>query len=347
MRTITFGQALNEAVIQEMERDPAVFIYGVGLPDHKRFFGTLQGVLERFGPERYFDTPISEDAMTGFALGAAINGLRPIHVHIRADFLLLAMNQLGNMIANYTYVTAGKLKAPLVIRAVIGRGFGQGVQHSKSLHGLVAHIPGLKVILPTTPRDAKGLLAAAIRDDNPVVMIEHRWLYWATGEVPEEPYVIPLGEGQVLRPGTDATIVATSWMNVEAMHAARILERYGISVEVIDPRTIAPFDESLVVASVKKTGHCIVADNDWLSCGFSAEVAARVGEQCFGALKSPVTRIGFQPVPCPTVRVLEDKFYPNAFDIVTAVTRKLGRPQIDCSGEELYSHEKKFLGPWT
>ncbi len=285
--------------------------------------------------------------MTGFALGAALNGLRPVHVHIRADFLLLAMNQLGNMIANHTYVTGGKLAVPLVIRAVIGRGFGQGAQHSKSLHGMVAHIPGLKVLLPTTPRDAKGLLASAIRDPNPVVMIEHRWLYWATGEVPEEPYTVAIGQGQILRPGRDATVVATSWMNVEAMQAAEILARHGIEIEVIDPRTVAPFDESLVVASVKKTGHCIVADNDWLSCGFSAEVAARVGEQCFGALKSPVTRIGFAPVPCPTVRVLEDKFYPNAFDIVTAVAGKLGRPAIDCSGEELYSHEKKFLGPWT
>lgn len=347
MRQITFGQAANEAVVQEMERDPSVFIYGVGLPDHKRFFGTLQGVLEKFGPSRYFDTPISEDAMTGFGLGAAINGLRPIHVHIRADFLLLAMNQLGNMIASYTYMTGGKLKAPLVIRAVIGRGFGQGAQHSKSLHGLVAHFPGLKVIMPTTPRDAKGLLTAAIRDDNPVVSIEHRWLYWATGEVPEEPFAIPIGQGNVLRAGTDVTIVATSWMNVEALQAADILGRHGISVEVVDPRTIVPLDDGLISASVQKTGQCVVADTDWLFCGFSAEVAARVAEKCFGRLKSPVTRIGFAPTPCPTVRVLEDRFYPNAFDIVRAVTAKLGAPAIDLAGEELYSHEKKFLGPWT
>lgn len=346
MRQITFGEATNEAVLQEMERDPSVFIYGVGLPDHKRFFGTLTGVLERFGPERYFDTPISEEAMTGFALGAAINGLRPIHVHIRADFLLLVMNQLGNMIANYTYAAGGKLKVPLVIRAVIGRGFGQGVQHSKSLHGMVAHLPGLKVIMPTTPRDAKGLLTSAIRDDNPVVSIEHRWLYWAKGDVPEEPFIIPIGQGHVLHPGTDVTIIATSWMNVEALQAAQILSRHDISAEVIDPRTIAPLDDAMIVASVRKTGQCIVADTDWLFCGFSAEVAARVAEQCFGHLKSPVTRIGFAAAPCPTVRRLEDHFYPNAFDIVRAVTAKLGAPEIDLSGEELYSHERKFVGPW-
>lgn len=345
MRTITFGQALNEAVLQEMERDRRVFIYGVGLPDHKRFFGTLEGVLERFGPERYFDTPISEDAMTGFALGAAINGLRPIHVHIRADFLLLVMNQLGNMIANYTYATDGKLKVPIVIRAVIGRGFGQGFQHSKSLHSLVAHLPGLKVVLPTTPRDAKGLLTAAIRDDNPVIMIEHRWLYWAKGEVPEEPFAIPIGPGRILRPGTDITIVGTSWMNVEALQAARILERAGISAEVVDPRTVAPLDDTLFIESVKKTGHCVIADNDWLACGFSAEVAARIAEKCFGFLKSPLVRIGFAPTPCPTVRVLEDRFYPNAFDIVRAATQQLKIPSIDCTGEELYSHENKFFGP--
>lgn len=347
MRQITFGQAANEAVLQEMERDPSVFIYGVGLPDHKRFFGTLEGVLEKFGPSRYFDTPISEEAMTGFGLGAAINGLRPIHVHIRADFLLLVMNQLGNMIANYTYMAGGKLAVPLVIRAVIGRGFGQGAQHSKSLHGLVAHFPGLKVIMPTTPRDAKGLLTSAIRDDNPVVSIEHRWLYWAKGEVPEEPFAIPIGQASILRPGRDLTIIASSWMNVEALQAAQILEENGISVEVVDPRTVVPLDDGLISASVKKTGHCIVADNDWLFCGFSAEVASRVAEQCFRHLKSPVTRIGFAATPCPTVRVLEDHFYPNAFDIVRAVTAKLGAPEIDLSGEELYSHERKFFGPWT
>lgn len=346
MRRISFCEALNEATHHEMARDPSVFVYGIGVPDHKKIFGSTAGLLETFGPERCLDTPLCEDAMTGFGLGAAINGMRPIHIHIRVDFLVLAINQLVNMVSTYSYSTRGRVKVPLVIRAVVGRGWGQGYQHSKSLHSYFAHIPGLKVVLPTTPRDAKGLLASAIRDDGPVVFIEHRWLYWATDEVPEGDFTIPLGEGHILRPGRDVTIVATSWMNIEALKAAAILERFGVSVEIIDPRTIAPLDDTLIVESVSRTGHCIVADNDWLDCGFSAEVAARVSEKCFGRLKSPVKRIGFAPTPCPTVRCLEDEFYPNAKDIVRAVEDKLGLDASDLSKEDFYSHERKFKGPF-
>lgn len=346
MREISFCQALTEAMAQEMERDPSVFVYGIGVPNHAKIFGSTAGLVERFGPNRCFDTPLCEDAMTGFGFGAALCGLRPIHIHIRVDFLVLALNQLLNMIACHTYSTVGRQKVPMVIRAVVGRGWGQGYQHSKSLHSYFAHIPGLKVVLPTTPRDAKGLLIAAIRDDNPVVFIEHRWLYWAEGEVPEEPFTIPLGQSEVLRKGKALTIVATSWMNIEALKAAEILERHGVSIEIVDPKTIAPFDDSLAVESVNKTGHCIVADNDWVECGFSAEVAARISEKCFGKLKSPVTRIGFAHTPCPTVRELENEFYPNAEDLVRAVEAKLGLKPIDLSGENFYSHENRFKGPF-
>lgn len=346
MRRISFCDALREATAQEMEADPRVFVYGIGVPTHAKIFGTTEGLVEKFGAERCFDTPISEEAMTGFGLGAAISGLRPIHVHIRVDFLLLAMNELVNMVSTYSYGVGGRRKVPLVIRAVVGRGWGQGYQHSKSLHAYFAHIPGLKVVLPTTPRDAKGLLAAAIRDDNPVICIEHRWLYWAVDEVPEERFTIPIGEGQVLRPGSDITIVATSWMNVEAMKAAEILARHGVSVEIVDPRTIAPFDDTLAVESAAKTGHCVVADNDWVHCGFGAEVAARVAEKCFGRLKSPVKRIGFVPTPCPTVRCLENEFYPNAVTIIRAVEEKLGLAPIDVSGDDFFSHERRFKGPF-
>jgi len=346
MRKITYCEALNEAMSQEMERDPNVFIYGIGVPDHKRIFGSTVGLVEKFGPERCFDTPLSEDAMTGFGLGAAINGMRPIHVHIRVDFLVLAMNQLTNMLPSYRYVSGGKLKVPMVIRAIIGRGWGQGFQHSKSMYSVFAHIPGLKVVLPTTPSDAKGLLISAIRDDNPVIFIEHRWLYWQEGEVPEESYTIPLGEANILHEGKDVTVVATSCMNVEALKAAEILSRRGISIEIVDPRTIAPFNEGPIIQSVEKTSHCIVADNDWLNCGFSAEVAARVSEKCFGRLKSPVYRIGFAPTSCPTVRHLENEFYSNAVKIIRATEKMLGLEPTDLSKEEFYSHEKRFKGPF-
>ncbi len=345
MRKITYCEAVKEAMAQEMERDSRVFVYGLGTPD-LGVFGSTVGLEKRFGSARCFDTPISEDSMVGFGLGAAINGLRPIHVHIRMDFLLLAMNQLANMVSSFRYLSGGKIDVPLVIRAVIGRGWGQGCQHSKSAYASFAHIPGLKLVMPTTPRDAKGLLISAIRDNNPVICVEHRWLYWQEGEVPEEPFAIPIGESNVLHQGKDITIIAISWMNVEALKAAEILAKRGISVEIVDPRTISPFNEDIAVKSVEKTGYCIVADNDWLHCGFSAEIAARISEKCFGKLKYPVQRIGFAPTPCPTARHLENEFYPNAAKIIRAVEKMLDLSPADLEGEEFYSHEKRFKGPF-
>jgi pyruvate dehydrogenase E1 component beta subunit len=214
------------------------------------------------------------------------------------------------------------------------------------MHATFAHIPGLKVICPTTPADAKGLMIAAIRDNNPVLIFEHRWLYWQTGEVAEEAYEIPIGKGNVVRKGKDITIVAMSWMNVEALQASEILGRSGVEVEIVDPRTIAPLDEQIIVDSVHKTRHCIVADNDWVYCGFSSEVAAMVSEKCFGYLKSPVRRIGFAHTPCPTARHLENNFYPNAKTIVRQVEQVLGLDEIDLSNEVFYSHENRFKGPF-
>jgi len=346
MRKINYRDAIREAMRQEMARDSRVFVYGIGVPNHAKIFGTTDGLIEEFGPERCFDTPIAEDCMTGFGLGAAICGLRPIHVHIRVDFLILATNQLVNMISNYIYSTGGRMKVPLVIRAVIGRGWGQGSQHSKSLFSYFTHIPGLKVIAPTTPYDAKGMLTAAIRDDNPVICLEHRWLYWAEEEVPESPYEVPLGTGRILLPGRDVTVVGLSWMNVEARLAADILKRRGVAVEIVDPRSLVPLDEDLIVDSVSRTGYCIIADCDWLNSGFSAELAARISERCFGRLKAPVQRIGFAPTPCPTVRELENEFYPNAHTIIRAVEGMLGMEPADLDAEDFYSHERRFKGPF-
>jgi len=341
-------EAINLALSQEMERDPDVFLYGLDVADHKGLFGSTLGLSVKFGPDRCFGTPLSEDAMTGFGLGAAINGMRPIHVHQRADFVMLAMNQIINMISNMRYMTAGKVKVPIVIRAVIGRGWGQSAQHSKSLHSFYAHVPGLKVVLPTTPQDAKTLLVAAIRDDNPVIFMEHRWLYDIKDEVDTDPdSTSPLGKSARLRSGSDLTVVAVSWMNVEALKAAEILKKkHGIYLDIIDVRTIAPLDYSMIYESVSKTGHCIVADYDWLDCGFSAEAATRISEHCFGKLKSPVSRIGFAHTPCPTARPLENKFYPNATDIIRLAEKKLGLSQADLSEEEFLSYKNKFKGPF-
>jgi pyruvate/2-oxoglutarate/acetoin dehydrogenase E1 component len=345
-RSITYRQALNEALINEMERDNTVFIYGIDVADHKRIFGTTAGILEKFGAERCFSTPLCEDTLVGFGLGAAMNGMRPINVHMRVDFLLLAMNQLANMVSSYRYGSGGSVKVPLVIRAIIGRGWGQSYQHSKSMHSVFAHIPGLKVVMPTTPSDAMGLLISAIRDDNPVIFIEHRWLYDAVGEVPENQSAIPLGVPKVLCSGEDVTVVATSWMNVEALRATEILKKHGVSVEVVDPRTISPLNDTVIIDSVKKTGRCVVADNDWTFSGFSAELAARIYEGCFRALKAPIERVGFEPTPCPCTRPLENQFYPNAINIIRSVEKIMKMDVLDLSEEDFYSYENKFRGPF-
>lgn len=328
-----------------MESDPSVFVFGLDVPDHKRIFGSTAGLVERFGPKRCFGTPLAEDAMTGVALGAAISGLRPVHVHIRADFMLLGMNQIVNMVSNLRYLSGGKLKVPLVIRAIIGRGWGQAAQHSKSMHGMFAHIPGLKVVMPASPQDAYSLLRSSIRDDNPVIFLEHRWLYDIHGAVDDAKHV-PLGPPEVRRSGRDLTVLCTSWMNVEAMKAAEVLAKRGVDIEVIDVRTVAPLEKELLVASVKKTRHCIVADYDWSFCGFGAELAAMISHDCFSELEKPVERLGFAHVPCPTTRPLENLFYPAAPGIIRTVEQMLGRSASDLSGESFYSYEENFRGPF-
>src|SRR3989344_7921029 len=239
---ISYRTAINQALHQEMARDESVFTYGIDVADHKRIFGSTVELLEKFGPKRVFSTPLSEEALLGFGLGAAIAGLRPINVHIRVDFLIVAMNQLVNMVASYHYGSDGKLQVPLVIRAIIGKGWGQSYQHSKSLQSFFAHIPGLKVVMPTTPSDAKGLLISAIRDDNPVVILEHRMLYDVEDFVPVKAVPTPIGKGQIIKKGKDVTIIATSYSVVSAVKAASVLEKRGVSVEVVDPRSIFPLD---------------------------------------------------------------------------------------------------------
>lgn len=342
---ISYREAINQALTEEMERDSRVFVYGIDVGDHACIYKTTAGLKEKFGDNRCFSTPLCEDSLVGFGLGAALNGLRPINIHIRVDFLLLAMNQLVNMVANFRYGSGDQLKVPLTIRAVIGRTWGQSYQHSKSLHSFFAHIPGLRVLMPSNPQDAKDLLTYAIQGENPTIVIEQRLLYDFVGEVcPENK--LPLNKARILHEGSDITVIATSWMNVEALKAAWLLQESGINIEVIDPRTISPMDEETIINSVLKTGHCLIADFDWLNCGFSAEVSATINERCFGKLKTPIKRIGFAPTHCPASRPLENLFYPNAADIVRVVESMLNLKPSDLSREDFYAHVNKFRGPF-
>src|SRR5205823_10395025 len=284
----------------------------------KAIQGTTRELAEKFGPERVFGTPLSEDAMTGRAIGMALAGLRPIHVHIRMDFLMLAMNQLVNVAAKSRYMYGGQVHLPLVVRAMIGKSWGQGAQHSQGLHSLFMHVPGFKVVAPATPFDAKGCLAAAVRDDDPVLFVEHRLLHFQQGPVPEAPYVVDPGKARVTAPGEDITVVGISWMQVECLRARHYLAEVGIRAEVIDPVWLSPLDMDTIAASVERTGRLLVVDTGWLCCGASAEIVAQVAERLQGVRDLSLKRLGFAPVTCPTTPALEKLFYPDAQTIAAA-----------------------------
>lgn len=350
-RTLSYCDAIHEALYQAMEADPSVIVMGEGVDDPRAIFGSTRGLHERFGAKRVADLPLSENGMTGVMIGAALTGLRPVMTHQRLDFTLYAMDQLVNHAAKRCYTSGGVQSVPLTIRAIVGRGWGQGSQHSQSLHAWFAHIPGLKVIMPATPSDMKGLLLAAIRDPNPVICIEHRKLYEERGDVPERPYTIPLGKGIVRRQGTDVTIVAVSSMVVDAMRAASLLEQAGISVELIDPRTVKPLDVGLIVSSVEKTGRFVIADPGGTICGLSAELAAVAAERAFSSLKAPIRRVALPDVPTPTSHVLERAFYPGANEIVQAVFEVMGgvhrgKMTAAASTPSQPTAEHVFVGPF-
>ena len=344
-KVMSFSKAINLAMEKEMDQDHRVFAFGVDVQDHKRTFGSGEGLSEKFGAMRFFGSPISEAGVTGVAVGAALCGLRPIHIHARADFTLLAMNQLVNMASIKSSLSNGKSKVPLVVRSIIGRSWGQGPQHSKTTQSVFAHFPGLKVVLPSDPQDGYSLLRSAIQDDDPVIFLEHRWLYDTVGEVDED-RVEHLGRAVKRRSGNDITIVATSWMVIEAMQAARILSNHGIQSDVIDLRTVSPLDLEGVIESVEKTGRVVIADADWTFCGLSSEISAQISEECFSSLRASPQRIGFAPVPCPTTRPLENLFYPSARDIVKRIEELLDIPPCDLSNEIFNEYENRFKGPF-
>ncbi len=326
VRNLTFAEAINEALAQSLAHDPSVYVIGLGAPDPKGVFGTTAGLQETYGPARVFDMPIAENAVTGIVLGSAIDGMRPVMTHQRVDFALHSLEQLVNQAAKWHYMFDGRMRAPLVVRMIVGRGWGQGPQHSQSLHSWLAHVPGLKVVMPALPADAKGLLIAAIQDDSPVVFIEHRWLYGISGPVPEAYSPQKLGVPRVVRSGKDITIAASSYMTIEALRASALMERSAINAEVIDIHTLNPLDDGPILDSVRRTGHLLVADCGWMQCGYAAEIMARVSEKAHASLRAAPRRIALPDWPTPTSPALTRDFYPGVREIMTATASILGVP---------------------
>lgn len=318
MRNVTFVRALNEAIAEEMERDESVVLIGEDIADCGGVFGVTAGMLSRFGRERVRQTPISEAAFTGLAVGAAMAGLRPVSEIMYVDFATTCMDQILNQAAKLRYMSGGQVSVPLVIRTQQGGGTCEAAQHSQNFEAIFAHVPGLKVAIPATPYDAKGLLKSAIRDDNPVMFLEHKLLYEEKGDIPREEYLIPLGEADVKREGADVTVVATSLMVHRALQAAEAVAD-EISVEVIDPRTLVPLDLEAIVASVRKTGRLLVVQEAWTSGGFGSEIVRRAVDECFEALKAPPRVHGSADVPMPFSPPLEQAVVPSAETIAEAM----------------------------
>ncbi|MBS2770393.1 alpha-ketoacid dehydrogenase subunit beta [Anoxybacillus rupiensis] len=320
MREITYLEAVREAMSQEMRKNQDVYLLGEDIGVYGGAFGVTRGMIEEFGPERVRNTPISEAAIAGAAVGSALTGMRPILELQFSDFITIAMDQLVNQAAKLRYMYGGKGKVPMVVRTPAGSGTGAAAQHSQSLEAWMAHIPGLKVVQPSTAYDAKGLLKAAIDDDNPVIFYEHKLLYKTKSHVPEEPYSIPLGKADMKREGKDVTIVATAMMVHKALEAAKELEKEGIDVEIVDPRTLVPLDEETIVESVKKTGRVVVVHEAVKRGGYGGEIASIIAEsEAFDYLDAPIKRLGGLPVPIPYNPNLEKAAVPQVQDIIKAV----------------------------
>lgn len=328
MRTITYAQAIQEAMREEMRRDERVILIGEDIGVYGGAFGVTAGMIEEFGPRRVKDTPISEAAIAGAAVGAAATGLRPIMEIMFMDFVTLTMDQIVNQAAKMRYMYGGKASVPLVVRMPAGSGTGAAAQHSQSLEAWLCHVPGLKVVAPGTPRDAKGLLKAAIRDDNPVMFVEQKLLYRTEGEVPEEMEPIPIGVAEVKRSGTDVTVIAYGRMLPRALAAAEQAQAQGIGVEVVDPRTLVPLDHDTLIASVKKTGRAIIVHEACKTAGYGAEIAAMIAEsEAFDYLDAPIQRIAGADTPIPYNPQLEQEIVPSEQDILDAILRAMHRSE--------------------
>jgi acetoin:2,6-dichlorophenolindophenol oxidoreductase subunit beta len=325
-RRLSYSLAINEAMHQMMAADDSVFLIGQGVKSPWYVGNTAKDLLETFGDRRVIDTPVSENGITGTAVGAAIVGMRPIVVHPRMDFMFYAMDPIINEAANWYYMNGGKASVPLVIWGIINRGGEQAAQHSQALHATFAHIPGLKVVMPSNAYDAKGLMISAIKDPNPVIFVDDRWLYELEDTVPEEIYEVPIGKGAIMKSGSDLTLVAASFMAQEGLKAVQELAAEKIEVELIDLRTVKPLDQELIFESVKKTGKLVIADGGWKTCGLAAEISAMVCETIFEYLKAPIRRVTLQDCPAPASAVLEQVYYPTAGTIAQTVREVLQSP---------------------
>jgi len=321
MRDLTYAQAINEALMQNLERDERVFLMGEDIGKYGGIFQATAGLLDRFGSGRVIDTPISESGFVGAAIGAALTGMRPVVEIMFIDFTTVAMDMIVNQMAKIHYMFGGRGKIPLVLRTNIGAGRGAAAQHSQSFHAFFVHIPGLKVITPSTPYDAKGLMNTAIQDENPVLFIEHKKLYAIKGEVPEEYYTLPFGKAELKKEGKDITIVATHAMVSRSLSVAEEFAKEEIDIEVVDPRTLRPLDKDSILRSVKKTGRLIVADEGPVTCGISAEISATVAEEAVEYLQAPILRVGSPDTPVPFSPPLEKIYIPDEEDVREAVQR--------------------------
>ena len=341
-----FSDAIRDAMFQSMALDKKVLCYGLGVPDPKHIFGTTTGLQERFGSDRVFDIPISENALTGVGIGAALGGYKPVFVHQRFDFFLLAMDQLVNGAAKWHMMFGGKMNVPLTIRLIVGRGWGQGPTHCQSLHAWFAHIPGLKVVMPSNPADAKGLLISSIFDPNPVVFIEHRWLHNMEGDVPQGDYRVLLGQANLLRSGGDISIVGSSFMVPEAIHALDFLKDYNVSADLIDLRTINPIDWEKIYTSVEKTGRLLVLDMGFENGSIAAEIIARVSSRLGDRLKAPPQRICMPDYSVPTSFSLTKECYPDAADIAQKIMAMLAIEGDASSLREAKDWPHDIPGSW-
>lgn len=346
MALMTFAKAINEALSVAMAQDPNVICYGLGVDDPKGVFGTTLGLKEEFGPERVFDMPTSENAMTGIGIGAALGGLRPVMTHQRLDFALLSMDQLVNNAAKWRFMFGGHRGVPLTVRMILGRGWGQGPTHSQNLHAWFAHVPGLKVVMPSTAEDAKGLLLSSIFDDDPVIFLEHRWLHNLRGEVPEDDCRVPIGKARTLRKGGDITIVAMSYMTIEALHAVDHLAAQGVACDLIDLRSVRPLDWAAIEASVQRTGRLLALDTGTLTGSISGEIVARTASDCWQTLKCAPQRMATPDFPEATSPALTRSYHVRAEHVAAKVGAMLGRPVEGLPLAEQRKHSHDVPGDW-